>query len=591
MGNAMSGRSMRGNQGPRYLDDPRLPLEIKLIIAAELCPYCSIEEDAIPATENARELQRALANLGATCKHLHEVADQHRFHSFVMPYDPDFDDRSVFPGDLDEETVLAQRFNNAALPALLDRMITDGHLGERLKYLSVRDFTLQFKAGVTKTILQRFMATSLNLGIPIPGFIPGLLSLPERTRGSLSLSVDRTFWLDRQLWLMRSPLNSWQCTEFDVWMVKLLLFGSTPRIQKLMIDPDIARRVFFSQNPPAVTLPSVNTMGIPEWKGHFPFMFRQHPQTIQMEVLLRSFPNLHAFQNNEAALSWHSYSRTPANSPPLFPNLRRLVLAAEQPDRLQHLTQVLSEFPQLEELYFHRRTGVAAGEPDPNFSNADVFNGVHHCLRKLTYSSADITYSHAMMTHNPRYDGDDDYWIQIDCCEEAKFSDVPHFAAFEVLEDLTIDQALLGRLSTAADRIRSATGPYYPDRDYMLPQSLRRMTIQFVYDLPQLSSQLTALASAKQRGQFPLLSEIFVVIVRSCTVFYPGSWPPQIPLMPSADVIRDCGELMKASGINLWASTAELEPPPGDTEDYPHDVVPEGDFISIYAWRTYFIEP
>lgn len=585
MGNTMSARSRRESHGPRYLDDPRLPLEIKLIIAAELCPYCSIEEDAIPATENARELQRALANLGSTCKHLHEVVDQHRFHSFVMPYDPDFDTRHLLPESLDEEIVLAQRFNNDALPALLDRMITDGQIGEHLRYLSIRDFTLQFKAGVSKSRLSRFMARSLSLGIPMPNFVPGLLSLPHRTRETLS-PADAYFWLDEQLWIMRDPSAEPEPLIFDVWMVKLLLFGSLPRIQKLMMDPKIAKRVFTSQNPPAATLPSVTTMGIPEFKGEFPGLFRSDYRALQMEDLLRSFPNLCAFQNNEAAFSWRLYTRTPANAPPLFSNLRRLVLAAEQPDRLQHLTQVLSEFPQLEELYFHRRTGTDAGEPDPNFSNADVFNGVHHCLRRLTYSSAMISHSLPIFTHDPGYG--DDYLIQIECYGEKKYSDVPHFAAFEVLEDLTIDRALLGRLSTTYDQIRSPTGPYFPDLDYMLPPSLRRLTIQFVYDLPQLSSQLTALASAKQRGQFPLLRDIFVVIVRSCTVLYHGSWPPTIPLMPSADVIRNSGQLLKASGINLWTSTTELEPPPGDSEDYPHDVVPENTFITIDIRRNFF---
>lgn len=581
MGNAMSGRPRRENQVPRYLDDPRLPLEIKLIIAAELCPYCSIEEDAIPATENARELQRALANLGATCKHLGEVADQHRFHSFVMPYDPDFDVRHLLPESLDEEIVLAQRFKNDALPALLDRMITDGQIGEHLRYLSIRDFTLQFKPGVSKSKLSRFMARSLSLGIPIPHFIPGLLNLPHRTRETLS-PADAYYWLDEQLWIMWDPFADPEPLIFDEWMVKLLLFGPLPRIQKLMMDPKIAKRVFSSQNPPAATLPSVTTLGIPEFKGEFPRLFRSDYQAVQMEDLLRSFPNLRAFQNNEAAFSWHPYPRTPANSPPFFPNLRRLVLAAEQPDRLHHLTQVLGEFPQLEELYFHRRRGADIGEPDPTFSNADVFNSVHRCLGRLTYSSAIITHS----MDDPTYS--DDHWIQIDCYEEEKFSDVPRFDAFEVLEDLTIDQALLGRLSTAHDRVKSPTGPYFPDLDYMLPQSLRRLTIQFVYDFPQLSSQLTALASAKQRGQFPLLRDIFVVIVWHCRVLYRGSWPPEIPPLPSADVIRDSGVLLKASGINFWTSTTKLEPPPGDSEDYPHDVVPENTFITIDIRRRFF---
>lgn len=576
MGNKMSVGS-RQNQATQYLNNPRLPLEITLMIAAQLCPNCSIEEDAIPATEDARELQRALGNLAATCKHLHAVANQHRFHSFVMPYHPDFEHRPMTRYGIDEDVALAQRFNNAALPTLLDRMITHGQLGHQLQYLSIRDFTLQFKAGVTKPRLQRFMATSLNLGIPIPDFVPELLSLPDRTRESLE-PIDMVFWLEGQLWLLQTPIAAFECIQFDVWLVRLLLFGSTPRLQKLMIDPKIAKDVFRSRNPPGVILPSVTTMGIPQLKINFPSLFIHEPPRFQMETLLRSFPNLRAFQNDEAAFSFSPYRRTPANSPPLFPNLRRLVLAAEQPGQLHHLTQVLREFPQLEELYYHRRAGDVVGVFDPAFSNANVFNSVHHCLRKLTYLSTTVTQGHDI----------DDYFIAVECYEEQKFSDVPHFAAFEVLEDLTIDQALLGRLSTVHDRVTSPTGPYFPDLDYRIPQSLRRLTFKSVYDWPKLASQLTALASAKQRGQFPLLSDIFVVIVRTCTVEYDGFWPPHIPLTPSEDLIRDSGELMRAAGINLWASTAEIEAPPGDSEDYPHDVVETGTPVAIQVQRTLF---
>lgn len=571
MGNNMSAGSHR-SRVTQYLDNPRLPLEITLMIVAELCPSCSIEEDAIPATEDALELQRALGNLAATCKHLHDVANQHRFHSFVTPdmsNNTSLIDRLMQHDSMDKEMALAQRFNTNALPVLLDRMITHGQLGYQLQFISIRDFSLQFKAGVTKPRLRRFMATSLNLGIQIPNFVPGLLSEPDQSRESLS-SADMIFWLEGQLWIMLSAFTLIEYELFDTWLVRLLLFGSTPRLQKLLIDPIIAKRAFFSRNPPVAMLPSVTTMGIPKKVDHSALLTNGISR-FQMESLLRSFPNLRAFQNDESLLSWSPYHRTPANSPPLFPNLRRLVLAAEQPGRLHHLTQILTEFPQLEELYYHRRTGEGVGEVDPTFSNANVFNSVHHCLRRLTYLSTAVTQGPDI----------DDYFIAIDCYEEERFSDVPHFSAFEVLEDLTIDQALLGRISTVHDRVISPTGPYYPDLDWKLPQSLCRLTVKFVYDWPRLASQLTALATAKQRGEFPLLSDIFVVIVRSCTVESDGLWPPYIPLTPSADLIRDCGELMKSTGMNLWASTAEIEPPPGDSEDHPHDVVPAGSLVTI----------
>lgn len=579
MGNNMSAGS-RQNHVTQYLNNPRLPLEITLMIAAQLCPNCSVEEDVIPATEDARELQRALGNLACTSKHLHAVANQHRFHSFVMPCDPDFKDRQFRRNGLDEDIALAQRFKNNALPVLLDRMITHGRLGDQLQCLSIPDFTLQFKAGVTKPRLQRFMATSLNLGIPIPDFIPELLRLPDETRESLE-SIDSIFWLEGQLWILQNEFTSVECAQFDVWLVTLLLFGSTPRLKKLMMDPVIATRVFFSfshwRNPSAATMTSVTTLGIPKCRGNFASLFIVPPR-FQMEALLRSFPNLRAFQNDEAAFSWSPYRRTPANSSPFFPNLRRLVLSAEQPGRLHYLTKVLREFPQLEELYYHRRTGQGTGAFDPTFSNANVFNSVHHCLRRLTYLSNTITQAPNL----------ENYFIAIDCYEEEKFSDVPHFGAFKVLEELTIEQGLLGRMNTVHDRVTSPTGPYYPDLDYQIPQSLRRLTVNFVYDWPRLASQLVALATSKQRGQFPLLSDIFVVIVRSCTVESDGVWPPHIPLTPSEDLIRDAGELMRAAGINLWTSTTEIEPPLGDSEDYPDDIVPEDTLITFDIQRRFF---
>lgn len=550
------------------------------MIAEQLCPHCSIEEDGIPATEDARELQRNLENLAVTCKHLRDVANQHRFHSFVMPYDPSFSQRYIWRHDLDADIALARRFNNSALPELLDRIITDGTIGEQLKYLSIRDFTLQFKAGLTRRRLRLFMAASLSLGIPVPSFIPGLLLLPDQTGAGLSQVVGDAFWLDGQLWILSSPFSAPHCTDFDVWMVKLLLFGSTPRLEKLMMSPIIAQRVFFSQPPAVTTLPMVTTLGVAESNGDHRFAPRF--TKVQMEVLLRSFPNLRAFQNDEDDLAWSPFVRNPANAPPFYPNLRRLVLAALQPGRLHHLTQVLHEFPHLEELYYHRRTTSSRGEDDPNFSNADLFNGVHHCLRRLTYSSA-------LTLHDLDFNGED-YSVEIDCYEERRLSDVPRFSAFAILEDLTIDQGLLGRMSTTRDCIDSPTGPHYPDLDWKLPQSLRRLSVRFVYDWPQLASQLTSLAIAKQRGQFPLLSDIFVVIVRTCTVQYDGVWPPQIPLTPSADIIRDAGELMRAADIHLWTSTADIEPPPDwdRSEHYPHDVVPEGTLVAFNVRRRFF---
>lgn len=549
------------------------------MIAEQLCPHCSIGEDAIPATEYAKELQRALGNLAATCKHLHAVANQHRFHSFLMPCDPDFKKRPQFHDDLDEDMDLARRFNNDALPALLDRMITHGQ-GQQLRYLSICEFSLQFKAGVTKARLIRFMAASADLGIQVPTFIPALLTLPEDTRKSLSTRQPMAFWLHGQLWLKRSLFDHarfHQCPQFDEWMLKILLFGSTPRLQKLVIDPVVAKQVFLSAAP---TLPTVKNIRITQANANYVELFALTRPTFLMRDLLRSFPNVRYFQCAEAALVYDAHPRAAVTPPPAFPNVQRLVLDAEQPSRLHHLTQMLREFPNLEELCYHRRTGELIGDPDPasGFSNANVFDGLHNCLRKLTYSSTTVFHDYGV-------DGED-YSIEINCYEERRFSDVPSFGAFAVLEELIIDQGLLGRMPTIRDQINSPTGPHFPDLAWKLPQSLRRLTVQFVYDPAQLASQLTVLAVAKQRGQFPLLSDILVVIVRSCTVWYDGTWPPQIPLLPSVDVIRDCGELLHAVGINLWSSATEVDLPPGVSED----VAPVGTLIALDVRRRFFRE-
>lgn len=575
MGNRVSQGSRSHNQVRQYLGNDRIPVEIQIMIAGHLFPHCSIEEDGIPDGEDARELQRALGNLAATCRHLHAVANHHRFHSFVMPYDSRFRYQRLGYYDRDEEIHLAARFGKRALPELLERIITYGIQGEHLRYLSIRDFTLHFKAGVTKMRLRRFMATSLSLGIPTPSFVPGLLILPDQsdqTSRGPSASVGLAHWVEGELWFTQEQFGGLACHEFDAWMVRLLLFGSTPRLQKLMMDHIIARRVFnFTQIPSTATLPSVTTLGIPQSSE---MLTVGHGPILQMEDLLRRFPNLRAFQNDEATLAWHPYSRTPATAPPFFPNLRRLVMAAKFPWRLKHLTQVLRECPQLEELYIQRQTSFRSGDRDPNFSNADVFNGVHHCLKRLTYSIAE--------TRQVTFHGNP--LIVIDCYEERP-SDLPQLSAFAVLEDLTVDQALLGRISTIRDRVDSPTGPYFPDLDFKLPaQSLRRLTIKFVYDWPQLASQLTSLAMAKQRGQFPLLSDVFVVIVRSCTVEYDGFWPLEIPLPPSADVTRGAGELLRSAGINLWTSTADIDPPPHwdqFDEDHPLDVLRAGDLLPV----------
>lgn len=564
------------------------------MIAEQLCPHCSIEEDGIPATEDARELQRDLGNLGATCKHLHAVANQHRYHSFVMPYDPSFHSRGGLTGwwdgldegwwdVLNEDIDLAQRFNNSALPALLDRIITHGKQGEQLRYLSITDFTLRFKAGVTKMRLRRFIISSLTLGIPIPRSIVSLLLLPEKTRKGPPPNRETAYWVEGQLWIIGLTPGSNLCAEFDAWMLRLLLFGTTPRLQKLMISPIMARRVFNTQYFSAASLPSVKTLGIPRSKEDPPFIDRF--QWVQMESLLRCFPNLRAFQNDEISLGWTPYRRDPADAPPFFPNLRRLVLTSELPGRLHHLTEVLREFPQLEELYFQRRTSLFEGEVDPNFSNAGVFNGVHHCLQRLTYTAA---YTYEIL----EFDVHGRPLITVLCQEEPRPSDVPHFRAFAILKDLTIDQSLLGRLSTIRDRMDSPTGPFFPDLDWQLPESLRRLTVRFVYNWPQLASQLTNVAIAKQRGQFPHLSDIFVVIVRGCTIEYDGVWPPQFPLLPSEDITRDAGELLRAAGINLWVSSGDIEAPRNydNKEDYPHSIVPVGTVLAVETMSLSFHE-
>ncbi|KAI3392865.1 hypothetical protein diail_5040 [Diaporthe ilicicola] len=296
----------------------------------------------------------------------------------------------------------------------------------------------------------------------------------------------------------------------------------------------------------------------------------------QMEDLLLSFPNLENLENSEDSLVWSPFHRTPANAPPYYPNMSKFVLSAEQPGRLHHISAMLWEFPELEVLHYLRRTSELIGEDDPEFSNAHVFDAVHHCLRKLTYSSS-------LISHKP---GEDDYLVEINCFEEKSSLDVPHFNEFSLLEELTIDQGLLGRMSTTRDRVDSSCGPYHPDLDWKLPQSLRRLTIQFVFDWPGLSSQLSNIALAKNRGQFPSLCEINIVIVRSgILTSSTGGWPPRIPLLPLAEDEVVVDQMLAESGITLSRSAADLFPV--ELEDYAEEPFPPGHPFVFQVRRRY----
>ncbi|KAJ0115073.1 hypothetical protein J7T55_001482 [Diaporthe amygdali] len=449
MGNVVSNRSAtnpRGSSGKQYLGSSRLPIEVQDMITAFLCPSCSVHNHEIPSAKHARELQRSLGQLAATSKQLLNVANQHRFHAFVMSPSSGFSARHLLNdefGGFDGEIGWARRLNNEALPEMMERLINYGQLRQHLRFLSI-------------------------------------------------LSNQTSFWLDGELWLLEDALGLPQSFVFDAWMIQLLLFGLTPKLRKLLIDPLIVQEVFLTQQAPIARIPSVTTLAVAEGEQD-PGRILNFPVHFQMEALLLSFPNLQSFQSEDWALSWSTFRRAPAYAaaPPFFPNLRNLVLAAIQPGRLHHVSQVLPEFSNLEELYYYRRTSYLVGQNDPDFSNAGVFQGVKHCLRKLTYTSA-------LVEQHP---GDDDHLINIYCYEEQRFSDVPHFGDFAVLEDLKIDQGLLGRMSTVRDRIDSQYGPYFPELDWKLPQSLRRLTVQFVYDWPRLAAQLIPLADAKANNK------------------------------------------------------------------------------------------
>lgn len=575
MGNTAS--KTLSESGPRqYLGHVRLPTEIQLAIASHLCPSCSVGEDAIMATEDARKRQCDLGALAAACKNLHIVANEHRFHSFVMPYNPDYM-MNLTMGSFEDDFFLADRYHIKALPELLERLITYGQLSESLQYLSIRNATMTYKAGVTKRRLRLFISASETHGLEVPDIIPRLLECPEcqRDAGPTVIEGD-AFWLDGELWMIDFHME--MSKAFNAWMIHLLLFCLAPRLKKLLIDPEIAEDVFDLDYLPGIGLPSVMTVVIPRAVGFSRIIL---PSTdFRTENLLLRFPNLRTCQNHDSGLTAYPVvHRFPGQSPPLFSTVRRLLLAGDQPGRLEHVTAILHDFPQLEELHYHRLKGMLE-DGDPDFCNADVFNGVHRCLRKLTYSSTQV--------EQQPFPDPINYGIEIHCYEESRFSDVPHFGGFAVLEELTIDQALLGRMSTIRDRVESPTGPYYPELAWKLPQSLRCLTIHFVYDWAQLASQFISIAMAKNGGQLPLLTDIYIVLVRAGTVTYDYAWSPHIPLLPRESLTRTTGEMLKQASIDLWTRSAAIGPPPGELEDYPRDPVPPGKPIKFYVIRTPF---
>jgi hypothetical protein len=537
------------------------------------------------ATKEARKLQRDLGKLAATCKYLNVVASEHRFHSFIMQHDPHYRPSNLTIIRLYHDIPQVKRFHNKALPELMERLIQYSRLRQEMRYLSIRDRTLAYKAGVTKRRLGLFLSASRDHGIEVPSFVPALLDLPEYSSRSRTPLSGLRFWLDGELWLADRTQDPGRSRSFNVWMIKLLLLGLAPRLKKLLIDPQFAEDIFCPGQPPAVTLPSVVNMVVPGPIGTFvpgpgTFVLLLPSADFRMELLLRSFPNLRSFQNHDPSLTSRPVVRDHAQSPLLLPNLRRLLLSGEQAAHQEQVTAILRQFPQLEELHYHRSQGVFMGG-HPDFCNADIFNGVHHCLRKLTYSSASVVQDSNQNNYN----------IKILCYEEPQFTDVPHFGAFAILEDLTIDQALLGRMSTIRDRIESPVGPYFPDLAWHLPQSLRRLAFHYVHDWPQLASQLTSVASAKNSGQFPHLRDICVVVVRSGTVVYNFACLPHIPLPPREDFLPMTGEMLFEAGINLWVSGAIIGPPPRELEDYPRVSIPPGKAINFEVMRAFFREP
>ncbi|KAG8161258.1 hypothetical protein KVR01_009522 [Diaporthe batatas] len=303
-----------------------------------------------------------------------------------------------------------------------------------------------------------------------------------------------------------------------------------------------------------------------------------------METLLLSFPNLWAFQNNEAALTWYQALNIPANSPPLGPNIRRLVLSSHQPRQLEYITRMLREFPNLEWFYFDRkppREILTQWQPDDEFSNADVFGALHDSLRVLRYTGTVVT-QHVNGGPGNRP------WVAIDSFSESHLSDVPRFRGFRRLERLSVDQVLLGRMATLTDYKDWPVGPHFPDLDWRLPESLHRLTIRYVHDWPTLAGQLVPLAIAKRAGgQFPMLKDIFVVIVDSTTVESTGTWPLEIPLRGSYEpVIVSTGLLLREAGIKLSVSTEQIGPDVLD--EFDEDPADLGTPIEIVCFQSEF---
>lgn len=233
----------------------------------------------------------------------------------------------------------------------MERLIQCSRLRQDLHHLSIRDVTLTYKAGVTKRRLRLFLSVSRDHGIEVPSFVPPLLDLPQYTMVTLS---DLCFYLDGELWLADGVYDSGRSKSFDMWMIKLLLFGLAPRLKKLLIDPNIAKDALPLEQPPAVTLPSVVNMVVPEPVGIGRMVFPS--ADLRTELLLPNFPNLRTFQNHDPSLTAHPVLRVPIQSPPVFPNLRRLLVSEEQAGRQEHITAILREFPQLEELHYHTRS-------------------------------------------------------------------------------------------------------------------------------------------------------------------------------------------------------------------------------------------
>lgn len=147
------------------------------------------------------------------------------------------------------------------------------------------------------------------------------------------------------------------------------------------------------------------------------------------------------------------------------------------------------------------------------------------------------------------------------------------FDRFSSLRDLTIDQVLLGKMSTACDRLDSPYGPYYPNLDHKLPQSLCRLTIQYVYDFINLAWQLSVIAIAKRCGKFPNLRDIHIVVVQSGTV---GLYPrPASTCAFTSHSRRGYAYSCRDDERSRHQSSDESgrdSTPPGESEDYKRQV-------------------